>query len=259
MRKRLTAVALAGTVGLGAVGATAVAYPALADNSKKESPQAGSDAAQKARTAAIRAALNGLVDDKTLTADQADKVASTLAGSDTLPGPGKFGGFGGGGMRPGGGLLGVEGPEADAAAAKVLGMSVDDLRTALSSGSTLADLAKKQGKDVDTLVNALVATAKQRLADGVKAGKISQETATQIEKTLEQRVRDVVQNGRPALGGMGRWHDKGGPAGPRPSPPPSSGSATAVPTPSELFPNGRRARPGPAPSTSGTSTSFGTA
>src|SRR4051794_31090078 len=99
MRKRLTAVALAGTVGLGAVGAGAIAYPALADSSTKESPQAGSEAAQKAavdrRTAAIREALKGLVDDKTLTSAQADKVASKLGATDALRG-----GFGMAG-RPG--------------------------------------------------------------------------------------------------------------------------------------------------------------
>jgi len=256
MRKRLTAVALAGTVGLGAVGATAVAYPALADSSKNESPQAGSQAAQQAakdrRTAAIREALKGLVDDKTLTAAQADKVASTLGSSElgraTRPGFQA--------VRPGGGLLGVEGPEADAAAAKVLGLSVDDLRTALRSGSTLAELAKKQGKDVDTLVSALVAAAKQRLADGVKAGKITQATADQIEKTLEQRVRTVVQNGRSAPGGRMTGRFGNGKEGPGTTTGQSSGSAASrIPTPSELFRNRARPRPGSAPGTPANSVS----
>jgi hypothetical protein len=249
MRKRLTAVALAGTVGLGAMGAAA--YPALADSTTKESPQAGTQALQKAveerKASAIRDALKGLVDDKTLTAEQADKVADTL--SKTL-GPGRFGGKDGGprGMHGGGGLLGVEGPQADEAAAKVLGMSVADLRTALREGSTLADLAKKQGKDVDTLVSALVAVAKQRLAEGVKAGKITQETATQIEKTLEQRVRTVVQNGRPVPGPMGgRMHWRGGP--------------DQMPGDGGPGRDGKEATPDPSPSATGStsSSSFTTA
>jgi hypothetical protein len=144
----------------------------------------------------------------------------------------------GGGMR-GGGLLGVEGPESDEAAAKVLGMSVDDLRAAIRDGSTLAELAKKQGKDVDTLVSALVTVAKARITESVKAGRISQETATQIEKTLEQRVRTVVQNGRPAPGALGgprmhghRWGPDKAPDFPAPPSPETpkpgpSGSASS--------------------------------
>jgi hypothetical protein len=209
------------------------AYPALADSTTKESPQAGSEAARQAaqdrRATAIREALKGLVDDKTLTADQADKVADTLGksgrgGPDGAGGPGR-------GWRGGGGLLGVEGPQADEAAAKVLGMSVDDLRAALKDGdTTLAELAKKQGKDVDTLVAALVTVAKDRIADGVKAGRITQDTATKMEKTLEQRVRTVVQNGRPAPGplGGGRMHF-GGP-GKRPDQAPPKSDETPAPS-----------------------------
>jgi hypothetical protein len=253
MRKRLTAVALAGTVGLGAVGATAVAYPALADNSKKESPQAGSDAAKQAaqdrRTAAIRAALQGLVDDKTLTPAQADKVASTLAKSGALPGGlGRLGGPDGPGIGRGGGLLGVEGPKADEAAAKVLGLSVDDLRTQLRSGSTLADIAKKQGKDVNALVNALDAVAKEQLDASVKAGRLSQASATQIEKTLEQRVRTVVQNGRPGPGAIGGQRWRGGP-----------GWGANGKAPDGQAPNSESPKPGPTASTSANSSSFGSA
>jgi hypothetical protein len=200
------------------------AYPALADSTTKESPRAGSqatkEAVQEQRSAAIRAALKGLVDDKTLTAEQADKVAETLGKSGAVRG-----GPDGFGLRRRGGLLGVEGPQADEAAAKVLGMSVEDLRTALrDDDTTLADLAKKQGKDVDTLVAALVTVAKDRLAEAVKAGRITQDTATKMEKTLEQRVRNVVQNGRPAFGplGGGKLRHFGGP-GQRPGDLPEHG------------------------------------
>jgi hypothetical protein len=227
------------------------AYPALADSSTKESPQAGTLALQKAvqerKAAAIREALKGLVDDKTLTAEQADKVADTLSKTDGKTfGLGKgFGGMPGGGMR-GGGLLGVEGPESDEAAAKVLGMSVDDLRAAIRDGSTLAELAKKQGKDVDTLVSALVTVAKARITESVKAGRISQETATQIEKTLEQRVRTVVQNGRPAPGALGGPRMHGHRWGPDKAP--------DLPAP----PNPETPKPGPSTSGSASSSSFTT-
>jgi uncharacterized protein DUF2680 len=232
----------------------AAAYPALADSTAKESPQAGTQALQKAvqerKAAAIREALKGLVDDKTLTSEQADKVAEKLStgeGARAFSGlrPGGPGGLGGPGrMRGGGGLLGVEGPQADEAAAKVLGMSVEDLRTALRDGSTLAELAKKQGKDVDDLVSALVTVAKDRVAEGVKAGKLTQETADRIVKTLEQRVRTVVQNGRPGPGAFGgRMHMKG-----EPGQPPWAG-------PGQKSPDTEPPKPGPSPSATGSSSS----
>lgn len=230
------------------------AYPALADSTTKESPRAGTQALQQAvqerKAAAIREALKGLVDDKTITADQADKVAESLGKSGAargFAGPGVPGSPGAvGERRGGGGLLGVEGPQADEAAAKVLGMSVEDLRAALRDGATLAELAKKQGKDVDALVSALVTAAKALLAEGVKSGRITQEMATRIEKTLEQRVRTVVQNGRPAPGPMGgmRRHFDG-----RPGEAPAPDGATPVPP-----------TPGPSPSatSSANSSSFTT-
>jgi hypothetical protein len=224
----------------------AAAYPALADSTAKESPQAGTQALQKAvqerKAAAIRDALKGLVDDKTLTSEQADKVADKLS---TGEGARAFSGRGpGGGLRGGGGLLGVEGPQADEAAAKVLGMSVSDLRTALRDGSTLAELAKKQGKDVDTLVSALVTVAKARVAEGVKAGRITKETAERIEKTLEQRVRTVVQNGRPAPGRLGgRMH-----LNETPGQRPWSG-------PDQKGPGSETPKPGPSPSATGSASS----
>jgi hypothetical protein len=228
------------------------AYPALADSTAKESPQTGSEAAKQAaqerRSTAIREALKGLVDDKTLTQEQADKVAETLSKADSVRGFGGPGGF----RHGGAGLLGVEGPAADEAAAKVLGMSVEDLRTALRDGSTLADLAKQQGNDVDTLVSALVEVAKERIAEGVKVGKITQETATQIEKTLEQRVRTVVQNGRPGPGPFGgRMHLHDAP-GHRPwLPPEQKGQSPDTESP----------KPGPSPSATNStnSSSFGVA
>ncbi len=48
-----------------------------------------------------------------------------------------------------------------AAAAEVLGMSTDEITEALSSGSSLADLAEEQGVSRDDLVAALVADAPQ--------------------------------------------------------------------------------------------------
>lgn len=127
------------------------------------------------------------------------------------------------------------------AAAKVLGISVDDLRTALRDGSTLAELAKKQGKSEDELITALVAVAKTRLADAVKAKRITQQRADELEKNLPAQVKAIVEHGRrgagPGLGGRrhgdpGRGDGRPDDRGPGGSGPGGGGPGPAVPAPS---------------------------
>ena len=66
------------------------------------------------------------------------------------------------------------------AAAKVLGMSVSEITKALSSGSSLADLAKKQGVSRDDLVAALVADA----PDDIKAtGNVAAMVSSLVDQT----------------------------------------------------------------------------
>ena len=161
-----------------------------------------------ARAERIKQALAGLVADKTLTQAQADKVASTLAASGVGPGHGGPG-------RPGGppGLAGRDGA-ALTAAAKALGMSENDLRTQLRAGKSLAAVAKAKGVDVQKVVDALVAEAKQRLADAVKSGRLTQAQADQWLKNLTARITAKVNATRPDRpGGFGRFRP-GGPGGP---------------------------------------------
>ena len=125
MRKKLIIATTAGVLTLGGLG---LAVPALADTGNP----AGTAVDR------ITEALSGLVSDGSITQEQADEVASTLDEA----------GIGhGGGHRGGGFDL--------SAAATALGMSEDELRTALEAdGTTLADVAGEQGVEVDTLVDA---------------------------------------------------------------------------------------------------------
>lgn len=223
MQKKLTAAAIAGAVVLG--GGAAIAVPAFADSTSSTS-----DAKPANLTDAIAKALKGLVDDKTLTQAQADKVAETLGKPGALPGGGFGHRFGG---PDGMGLGRLMKAEADAAA-KVLGMSADDVRTALRQGTTLAELAKKQGKSEDTLINALVAAAKTQLADAVKAGRLTQARADEIQKELPDRVKQIVENGRGGFGpgmrgpgGFGR-RDGGPDSAPGQSVPAPTGSGSST-------------------------------
>src|SRR5215218_8352239 len=54
------------------------------------------------------------------------------------------------------------------AAAKALNLSADDLREKLSDGTTtIADVAKQQGVDLNTVIDAMVAADRERIEDMV--------------------------------------------------------------------------------------------
>jgi hypothetical protein len=140
----------------------------------------------------IKSALSGLVDDGSLTQEQADEVATTLSEA----------GLGRGGHH-GGDRLGLE------TAAEALGMTEDELRTALEpDGTSLADVAEDQGVDVDTLVDALVQAQQDRIAQAVEDGRLTQEEADERLADLEERVTERVNSDAPDRGPHGR----GGPA-----------------------------------------------
>ena len=162
MRKKLIIATTAGVLTLGGLG---LAVPALADTG-------GSSGSAVDR---ITEALSGLVSDGSITQEQADEVASTLDEAG-------IGGHGGG-HRGGGFDL--------SAAATALGMTEDELRTALETdGTTLADVAGEQGVEVDALVDALVTAQQERIAAAVEDGRLTQEQADERLADLEERVTE---------------------------------------------------------------------
>lgn len=114
----------------------------------------------------------------------------------TLPTRGE-GGPGGHGGR--GGHLG-RGPGFEAAA-EALGLEADAVKEALRDGTTIADLAEQQGVDVQTVIDAMVAEAQERIAQAVENGRLTQEQADERLADITERITDVVNNGRPERGG----------------------------------------------------------
>jgi hypothetical protein len=223
MPSRLTTIAVASAAGLAALSVTLVGIPALADTATGQSP---TDAVSK-RVAAIRGSLQGLVDDKTLTDAQADKVADTLGKKGLGPGgrpdgPGGFGRHGGFGF--GAGLDPV---------AKLLGMSTDDVRTALRNGTTLADLAEQHGKSTDDVVTTMVKPLTDRIDQAVKNGKLTKAQGVAAEKKATDAVRTFVTQGfkglAPGREGFGKF---GGPGFPRHHGDDGDGDGEGTPTPS---------------------------
>jgi len=89
------------------------------------------------------------------------------------------------------------GPSLDVAASAI-GVTVDDLRTALQSGQTIAEVAQAHGVDPQTVVDALVADAQQHLDQAVAAGRLSQERADDIASHLSDQMTKLVNNLPPA-------------------------------------------------------------
>src|SRR4051794_34946211 len=101
------------------------------------------------------------------------------------------------------------GPQAGAAkaAATYIGISLDQLRTELKAGKSLADVAAAHGKTVAGLEAAIVADAKTHLDAAVAAGKLTADEAAQRLAKLQQHVDELVK--RTGAPGKGNKHGKG--------------------------------------------------
>jgi uncharacterized protein YidB (DUF937 family) len=133
--------------------------------------------------------LAPLVEAGTITQAQADAVIAALAEA----GPPQ-GGHGGRGEMGGRGGRGLD------SAAEALGITADELRTALQGGQTIAQVAESKGVDVQTVIDAMVADLKAHLDEEVAAGEHTQEEADQKLADATERITDSVNNGMPERG-----------------------------------------------------------
>lgn len=134
---------------------------------------------------------DGTTEDSTTEADGADRGC----------GPGGRG-FGGRGF---GGEPGVR----SEAVTEALGISQEELRTALQSGSTIAQVATAQGVDQQVVIDALVAEGTARIEERVANGGLSAEEGAERIAHLTERATEMVNaepGSRPLRGGPGGGH-----------------------------------------------------
>jgi len=206
MNTKLTIV-LASTAVAGGIALGASALPAMASTTSP-TPSASSSASSGSsgpsvggstsadRTAEIQSRiaddLAGLVADGTITQDQADKVAETLAS--TMPAGRGHGGRGG----MGGGFGGLS------TAATAIGITEDELRTELEAGKSIAAVAEANGVSEQTVIDAIIAEAKAHFAEEVANGEHTQAEVDSKLADLETRVTEMVETeGLPQRGGHG--------------------------------------------------------
>jgi polyhydroxyalkanoate synthesis regulator phasin len=145
----------------------------------------------------LREQLQELVDDGTLTSEQADAVATFLVENRSERGfPGGFPGFPGGRGGHGRGHFGV-GLESGEIA-ELFGLERDELRDLLRDGQSVADIATDQGIDVQTVIDTFVNATKEHLDEAVANGRLTQEEADAKLADLTERITEMVNTARPA-------------------------------------------------------------
>jgi hypothetical protein len=182
--------------------------PSTTDSAATPAPPDAPDDAPEMGTK-LREALQPLVDDGTITSEQADAVTAHLVENRPERGEGGPGGHRGG---PGG-MFGRGGPGMGSEAlTELLGLTADEIHTQLEDGKTLAEIATAQGVEVQAVVDTLVAELDTRLDEAVANGRIDQAKADEMEAEAGEKITDMVNNGRPERGGpmggpMGRGAD----------------------------------------------------
>ena len=220
MRKHLAAVtvAVASVAGLGAgftLGSPNLVGAQTVSSSNTTAPAAPAAPATTATTAPAKPAarvnpvddaLAKLVKDGTINQTQAEAVKKAI--QDARP----AGGSGGRGHGPRAGLGGfglAEGKSVVDAAAKALGITSDDLRQQVMSGTTVAKIAESKNVPLNTVVDAAVKEITTKIDAAVTAGKMTQAEADKIKANLTQTVTDFA-NGKMPFGHRGMPGGKGG-------------------------------------------------
>jgi hypothetical protein len=171
-------------------------------------------ALDSAMESAAQTSADAAVADGSLSQEQADRLTDLAAQGNYAP---FFGGRGGpGGPGRGGPALHAVHEAAVSAAAQTLGLSVDELRTALRDGQSVAELAAANNTTEAAVLSAALAAARSELDALVAAGTLTQEQADSAYQHLEAKGLSLLERGGRGPGGRG-------------GPPPSDESAPEAP------------------------------
>lgn len=198
MNKKLVSISLGAGLIVGSA-AGLIAVPAVSGAQSTSRTTASAPANRPDPSVRLNETLKPLVDAGTITQAQADAVIAALKADMPERGERGRGGKGGPGMD---------------VAAQALGMTADELHTALKGGQTLAQVAESKGVNVQVVVDALVASATNHINEKVASGDITQAEADEKLANVTERVTERVNNPRPEGGPRGGQGAKRGPAAP---------------------------------------------
>jgi hypothetical protein len=216
-KKQLFAAGLAVAAFAGAGAAIAANRPTAKETQKAVIDDAAKqlgvqpDKLQSALQQALVNQVEQAVKDGRLTRAQADQLEARIKAGDVPITPGFGygggpGGFGGHGFRhdgPGRGGFGLF-RDAFTAAQSYLGVTDQELRTALQSGKSLADVAKDKGKTTAGLQKAMVDAITKSADQAVKDGKLTKQQRDDLVAKGTQWVQHEItetHTGHPGGGG----------------------------------------------------------
>ena len=183
-----------GVPGLSSAASDVSSTPAALVQQTDEDPAAPADAPDAPEMGTrLRETLQPLVDDGTITTEQADAVTAQLV--ENRPERGEGEGRGPGGHRGGPGMF-ARGVGSEALT-DLLGIDAQELRTQVRDGATLAEIAEAQGIEVQAVIDELVEELDERLTNAVESGRIDQAEADEKLADAEAKITDMVNNGRP--------------------------------------------------------------
>jgi hypothetical protein len=87
--------------------------------------------------------------------------------------------------------MGLEAP------ARAMNLSVDQLRQQLP-GKSMADVARANNVDPNTVANALKTEANRRIDEAVSAGRLTSDQANQMKQNLSSRIDQMMTRQVPA-------------------------------------------------------------
>jgi polyhydroxyalkanoate synthesis regulator phasin len=194
----------------GAVGASSrpAAVSAAVDATTPGAP--ADDAGRPDPSTRLQEVLKPLVADGTITQAQADKVVAALVAAKPI-GDRHGGPMGDHGAKGGGRGIGFGGLDT---VATTLGITAADVRTALQSGQSIADLAVSKGKTAQDMIDAVVKEVNTKIAARVTAGDLTQAEADKALTEITTRVTEFVNSTHPmgdrGFGGPGMGHHGNG-------------------------------------------------
>jgi polyhydroxyalkanoate synthesis regulator phasin len=159
---------------------------------------------QGAQKAAAKDLVDQALKDGKITAEQATNMKQRIDSTDWAAHcPDFAGGFGHKGPGAfGRNVLGHELTVGVDAAAKALNMTMADLKTALQSGKSVADIAKEKNVALDTVKKAIMDAETAQIDQAVKDGKLTADQAVKLKTNLSAQVDKFLQAKRNVKGGF---------------------------------------------------------